>query len=410
MSKKINIKGAIVFQRSSLLALWLLVCLSACSGINSAAKSNLPHTSSSSATEQPKRAISVVDLQAVQGIEAIIPRLANYRAVLVGEQHTTYGDHLNQLAVIKHLHQQWPQMAIGLEFIQQPFQKVLDDYIARRLSERDMLRQTEWYQRWKYDFRLYRSIFEFARLNKIPLIALNVPTELTKRISKVGLQGLTAKERQQLPSTIDQSNTAYKAYLNDIFKLHLPPSSSSKSSATSGSKKANKHFEHFYQAQLAWDEGMAASAARYLLQDAKRRMVLLAGGGHMINRHGIPSRLERRINSKVAVVLNHNGEQPNASQGDFLLFSPAAKLPKAGLLGVFMRQAENGVILSTIMPKGAAKKAGLKKGDVLLAIDDNKVNGVSDVKLALLDAKPNEKKTVSILRGKKKLQKAVVLQ
>jgi uncharacterized iron-regulated protein len=314
-------------------------------------------------------------------------------------------------------------MAIGLEFVQQPFQKVLDEYVACRLSEFDMLQQTQWYKRWKYDFRLYRPIFEFAREQKIPLIALNIPTELTKRISKVGLNGLTPQQRQQLPKTIDKSNEVYEKHLKSVFNLHARVGHAHSSKKGNGKKQvnkqthkqnskhsANKSFDHFYEAQLAWDEGMAATAAAYLLKHPTDKMVVLAGGGHLINRHGIPARLERRIRSKVAVVLNDAGEQPTAENGDFLLLSPSAKLPKAGLLGILMRQENAGVVISTIIPNGAANKAGLKKGDILLAIADNKVKKMGEVKLLLLDAEPAEEKKVSILRGNKKLQKTLILE
>jgi len=414
---------------SHIIVIAMLVFLTACSAtkntVNVKALPKQPLLVENDEAEQEmlkseSRIISVLDLQAIKGIEAIAPKLATYRVVLVGESHTAYGDHLNQVAVIKSLHKQWQGMVIGLEFVQQPFQKVLDEYVACRLSEFDMLQQTEWYKRWKYDFRLYRPIFEFAREQKIPLIALNIPTELTKRISKVGLEGLTPQQRQQLPKTIDKSNAAYAKHLKSIFKLHSRAGHAhlikkGKNNKQQDSKhvtkhSANKRFEYFHEAQLAWDEGMAATAATYLLKHPMDKMVILAGGGHMINRHGIPARLERRIRSKVAVVLNDAGEQPTASKGDFLLLSSTAKLPKAGLLGILMRQEDAGVVISTLIANGAAKKAGLKEGDMLLSIADNTVKEMGDVKLLLLDAEPDEERTVSVLRGKKKLQKTLILQ
>lgn len=402
MFKRINVTTPFLFHGF----ITACVFLTACTGVDSVTKADLANEKSTPAPEN--RVISVLDLQAVKGIEAIAPKLANYRAVLVGESHTSYGDHLNQLAIINSLNKQWKGMAIGVEFVQQPFQQALDEYVACRLSEFDMLQKTQWYKRWKYDFRLYRPIFEFAREKKIPLIALNIPTELTKRISKVGLSGLTADERKQLPTTIDKSNSTYASHLKSIFNLHAHAGHTKQS--TKKAKKPDSGFERFYEAQLAWDEGMAATAAAYLLKHPTQKMVVLAGGGHMISRHGIPARLERRLLSKVAVVLNDAGEQPTAAKGDFLLLSPTATLPKAGLLGIVMRQEKKGVIISGLMPNGAAKKAGLKKGDVVVSIADSEVKEMSDVKLLLLDAEPDEKREVSVLRGNKKLQKTLILQ
>ncbi len=427
MFNQVDVKPTLFFSHCMVIV--MLIFLTACSTTKNIPEPLVPVANDEveqATLKQEDRVITALDLQAVKGLEAIVPKLATYRAVLIGENHTAYGDHLNQVAVIKSLHQQWKGMAIGLEFVQQPFQKTLDEYVACRLSEFDMLRQTQWYKRWKYDFRLYRPIFEFAREQKIPLIALNIPTELTKRISKVGLDGLTTQQRQQLPKTIDKSNKAYEKHLKSVFNRHARVGhvqsskkgkdnkqihkQSSKHVAKHSAHSANKRFDRFYEAQLAWDEGMAATAAAYLLKHPTDNMVVLAGGGHLINRHGIPARLERRIRSKVAVVLNDAGEQPAASNGDFLLLSSAAKLPKAGLLGILMRQENAGVVISTIIPNGAAQKAGLKEGDILLTIADNKVKEMGDVKLLLLDAEPAEEKTVSILRGNKKLQKTLILE
>ena len=48
--------------------------------------------------------------------------LAQNRVVFVGEMHDRYDHHLNQLAVLQALHQKNPNIAIGVEWFQQPFQ------------------------------------------------------------------------------------------------------------------------------------------------------------------------------------------------------------------------------------------------------------------------------------------------
>jgi len=168
----------------------------------------------SSATQ---RNINVIALSNTSTLASITPQLAQSKVVLVGESHTTYGDHLNQLAIIKNLSPHWKKMAIGLEFVQYPYQSALNDYIAGKITEKQMLRKTQWYERWRYDFRLYRPIFEYAKQQQIPLLALNTPREITKRISKVGIKGLSSVERAQLPKVIDTSNAEYKKALKTVY-------------------------------------------------------------------------------------------------------------------------------------------------------------------------------------------------
>jgi len=341
--------------------------------------------------------ISALNLNALQSLPSITPDLSKYRIVFVGERHDQYADHLNQLSIIKELFKHWKKnTTIGLEMIQQPFQGYLDRYIAGDISEREMLRGVEWYERWRYDFRLYRPIFSYAKANKIPLVALNIPKELTRKITKVGIEGLNSKERQYLPPLIDKSNPAYIKRITDVFGTHTRTSS--------------KGIAKFLDAQLAWDEGMAFSASNYLQKNPASRMIILAGAGHVINRSGIPNRLDRQLYSNSAVVLNNINEPLSPKQGDYLLFSPELNLPPQGLMGISMGDSKKGVLVKAVMPHGSALKAGILKGDMIIEIDGQKIKHSSDVKLWGLDKKPNTIATIKLRRNDKVLIKNIELK
>lgn len=369
-----------------------------------------PHSATSKS--QPKSTINnstaVIDLKKLSSLDSIAPKLAKHRTVFVGEIHTAYSDHLNQLAVIQKMHQHWQQnTSIGLEMVQQPFQSYLDDYIEGKINEREMLIGIEWYDRWVYDFRLYRPIFDYARKNQIPLLALNAPKELTRRITKVGIKGLSPKERKQLPANIDRSNKAYIKRISSVFAQHR----STKSKAV----------DKFIDAQLAWDEGMAYAAARYLKKHPQKRMVIIAGGGHVISGEGIPNRLDRMIDSKSVIVLNNVSDALKASQGDYLLDSPAQKLPLIGRIGIGMENSHSGVNISMVSPHGAAKKAGIKKGDVILSLDHSldlgldlgldkkKISNTVDVRLFMEKTKPDDMINITLKRNNKIFTKQLKL-
>ena len=110
------------------------------------------------------------------------------------------------------------------------------------------------FDRWRYDFRLYHPIFSYTKTNKIPL-ALNIPKELTRKIAKIGIKGLSKKERQQLPPLIDRSNKNYTKCITGVFSKH--------------SHTSNKDIAKFLDAQLAWDEGMEFAVAKYLVSPEK---------------------------------------------------------------------------------------------------------------------------------------------
>nr|VFJ86179.1 MAG: Haem-binding uptake, Tiki superfamily, ChaN [Candidatus Kentron sp. LFY] len=169
----------------------------------------------------------VIDLKALSKLDAIIPRLAEKRVVFIGETHTRLTDHINQLAIIRGLFERGKELAIGMEFFQQPFQAHLDDFVAGNLDDVNLLARTEYYERWRYDYRLYQPILDFARKQEIPLIALNVSSEIVRKVSEGGWDSLvkdgtlTDEERVQIPQTIDRSNTDYEKRLHGIFRQHV---------------------------------------------------------------------------------------------------------------------------------------------------------------------------------------------
>ena len=335
------------------------------------------------AAAQDRASFQAVDLNEPLALDLLVAQLATKRVVFVGEIHDRYDHHLNQLEIIKRLHELDPNLAIGVEYFQQPFQKQVDDYIEGRTSESEFLRATEYYQRWGYDYRLYAPIFRYARDQHIAVRALNVPTALTSAVAKVGIAGLSEQQRAYLPHQIEPADEEYKNRLRDAFEGHpgLKPDA----------------FNHFVEAQLVWDEGMAESAAAYLEANTGRRMVILAGAGHLEYGSGIPKRLERRTKVTYAIVLN-SGEDVEPHIADYFLLSHKRELPPGGVLGISLRETNGECRIASLSPGGAAEKAGLKKGDVLDGIDAVSVKTAADVHLAVWDKKPGDRVRVKVRR------------
>ncbi|NIP30071.1 MAG: hypothetical protein GTO02_07670, partial [Candidatus Dadabacteria bacterium] len=89
-----------------------------------------------------------------------------------------------------------------------------------RISEKELLNKTEYKKRWGHDYELYKPIIEFAKQNHIPIIALNIESEVIKNISKHSISNLDAYDLNKLPGHIDFTNKDYKKFLYDIFKQH----------------------------------------------------------------------------------------------------------------------------------------------------------------------------------------------
>jgi uncharacterized iron-regulated protein len=319
------------------------------------------------------------------GLSGVMPAMANHRVVFVGESHDRYDHHLAQLMVIRALHVRHPQLAIGLEFFQQPYQAVLDDYVAGRIDEAQMLRRSEYFSRWGYDYRLYRPIMRYAREQGIPLLALNLPRELTGRIGEVGLEGLNTSEQAQLPENIDRANAGYRQRLLTVFKQH--------------NGNTGHGFERFHEVQLAWDEGMAARAAGWLQAHPQGQLVVLAGSGHINADAAIPQRLQRRLPVDVAtVVLSGAGGAGSSVVGNYYLLTEEQRLPAAGLLGVMLDNGQQPPLITGFSKTSDAPRQGAQKGDRIVAINGQPISDYTDLKLALLERSPGDQVELGLLR------------
>ncbi len=380
---------------SALLAVSLIGALGACQSAPSAHSGSQAraHAQASAmpgpfteTVDQAYVAPRVLNLKDMPDLDGIVPQLAAKDVVFVGETHTRYDHHLNQLAIIERLHRRNPSIAIGMEFFQQPFQAHLDDFIAGTIDEREFLRRTEYYERWRFDYRLYKPILDFARERQIPVIALNVPKEITSKVSAGGLDSLSEEDREQIPAELDRDNEAYRERLMTVFSHHP------------GGEERN--FENFLSVQLLWDEGMAERAARYLAENPDRQLVVLAGSGHVAYGMGIPDRLSRRRDVDTAIVLQGIDGQLEPEMGDFLLLPEERHLPPAGKLGALLDSGENGVKVAAFVHGSAAEAAGIRQGDWILSLNGERVEQYADVKIALWNKKPGEQVTVQVRRAR----------
>jgi uncharacterized iron-regulated protein len=300
-----------------------------------------------------------------------LPQLSQARIVFIGEYHDNYAHHQNQLHLIQQLHKKAPPIAIGMEMFQKPFQSVLDAYISGEIDEKTMLQKSEYFSRWGYDYLLYRPIMIYAKTHHIPLIALNLPKEITKHISKNGLASLSKSEKAPLPKSLDFTDTAYKQRLLALFSdpKHLQAMP----------KKHRPNPEYLYQAQILWDETMAERAATYLQTHPETIMILLAGNGHLEYRVGIPNRVKRRIALPMQTILQDSDKSPH--KADHYLSPKPIMIKGTPKLGVML--STQGLEVLGVTEDSLAQKLGLQEGDRLLSLCDMPLLDIADLRLAL---------------------------
>ena len=350
-------------------------------------------------TEELLKEPVAVDLSTLKTLPYVVERVAGKKIIYVGETHDQFSHHVMQLEIIKDLHRRKRSIAIGMEMFQKPFQKVLDDYIEGKIDEREFLKGTEYFKRWGFDYHLYRPILQFARLEKISVVALNIRQEIVDKVFRSGLDSLSEEEKESVPSLMDFSDDAYKESLKKIFQAH--------------EDSKTKNVDFFYQAQILWDETMSESIDRLLRTHPDDQMIVLAGSGHLVYGSGIPKRTARRNGYSYAIILNDADLEKDIA--DYVLFPgpiPGLRSPK---LMTLLKEDKGKVQIAGFPPESNSEKAGMKVGDFILSIDHTPIHSIDDVKIELLFRKKDDKVKVRVLRktflgGPKKVDFGVSLQ
>lgn len=337
------------------------------------------------------------------------------RIVYLGETHDNPASHRLELEVLQGLVGLHPgRQALGMEMFVRSQQPALDRWVAGELDEKVFIKESRWYENWQMDFGYYRDLLNFARDRRIPVIALNAEKSLVAAVRTKSPDQLSATEKAQMPE-LDLTDPYQRGMVAAIFGEH---------------SHGGLQIDGFVRAQTVWDETMAESAARYLASPAGRdkHLLVVAGGNHVSNGFGIPRRVFRRLPASYVLIggqeINIPAEKQNRLMDvtlpefpmvpfDFLVYLSYEDLPETGVrLGVMMEPAPagRGLAVKSIVSGSNAERAGLKPGDLLLAIDGEALAESFDLIYAVKRKHPGDHATLKIERQGRTLEVDVLFQ
>ncbi|MFH1135890.1 MAG: ChaN family lipoprotein [Pseudomonadota bacterium] len=287
------------------------------------------------------------------------------RVVFIGEQHNHQAQHRHQLELLRALHGLDPRLALGLEVFSRPDQKLLDSWGQGELAEREFSRRVTDGILNLETLDVYFPILYFARREKIPILALNAPRSITGKIAREGLQALSPEERASIPGELVMGPDEYRERVAQAFSGHA----------------GHVDLDRFFAAQVAWDETMAQTLADYLASPAgrDRRVVVICGNEHVFRRHGLPSRLARRVGVSQVVLLglvSTESETLGPREADFAWVTAPEAPVKRPRLGVAL---EKDLTVSSVTAGSEAERIGLRTGDRLLELDGSELEGAMDL-------------------------------
>ncbi|HWQ95519.1 MAG TPA: ChaN family lipoprotein [Gammaproteobacteria bacterium] len=320
-------------------------------------------------------------------IPDLMTRLAQRRVVLLGELHDSFEHHRWQLQTLAALYAKQPDMVLGFEMFPRRVQDVLDRWVEGSLSEAEFLKQSEWHKVWNYDPSLYMPLFHFARMNRIPMLALNVDRGLTTKVREHGWDAMPENERQG----VSKPAPAQPAYLEELLGIYQ---THGRSDAKHGDTPKNAKpvalddpdFLRFVQGQQVWDRAMAETIARAVKKSSDALVVGILGAGHVMHRYGVPYQLEDLGVADSTVLLAWDQERdckdlkPGIAEAVFGIAAPA-EAAQAGKprLGVILDGAEGKVRIAKVMEDGVGDAAGIIANDVIIEMAGVKIKEAGEV-------------------------------
>jgi uncharacterized iron-regulated protein len=293
--------------------------------------------------------------------------LARRRVVLLGEGHDIPEHHRWQLQTIAALYAHHPRLVLGFEMFPRSVQPVLDRWVAGELTEAQLLRESDWRSIWGFDPQMYLPIFHFARMNRIPMQALNVSREFTRAVSERGFDAIPAREREGVTRPAKPLRE-YEDFLLESFAKH----GAGQEAADPAAMRADPRFRRFLESQLVWDRAMAERIVAALDRHPDALVVALMGTGHLMNGWGVPHQLRALGLRDPAVLLPWESEddcaglRPSYADAVFGLGGRSDKRRARPRLGIWLEPAPDGVLVRDLDQTGIGALAGLRSGDIVV--------------------------------------------
>ena len=211
--------------------------------------------------------------------------------IYIAEKHDEAFHHRFQEKIIRSLHRQGKPVTVGMEMIDLTQQAALDDYLDKRISWNEFVRRTAFDRGWGRTSPAYARVLSWCRRNEVPVIALNAPQTVTRKLARN--EPLTAEEKRLVP-TYPEPPGGFKQF----------------QTAMAGHTDAGS-LGGYYEAQRAWDQAMAGRILAWLPNHSGTLVVLL-GRFHADPWTGVPWYVARK--SHVAQVILFPARDPGVTE------------------------------------------------------------------------------------------------
>ena len=266
-----------------------------------------------------------------QTIDKIIEQAGKSDVVFLGENHDDAVAHALQMQIFKVAFDKYSKqkkLTLSLEMFERDVQTVLDEYLNGLITENHFLASSRPWGNYKND---YRPLVEFAKENKLEVVAANAPRRYVNMVSRTGrdsLNQLSPEAKNWLaPLPYGEPSEKYVAKFNALMGQMPDPATKQSPSP-------------IVYSQALWDATMAYSIAESLKKNKNELVIHLNGGFHTENRLGtVEHLLKYRPNTKILVVtLRYEDDfktfdkNKHADLGDFVILTEKPEDKKENLI------------------------------------------------------------------------------
>ena len=246
-------------------------------------------------------------------IDKIVSDMKDANVLFFGEEHNDSAGHYLENRIFRALHAQYgDKIALSMEMFETDGQLVLNEYLAGTIDEARFSRDIRLWSNYKD----YRPMIEYAKQNKIPVVAANPPRRYVSLVTRRGMRSLDslskAAKKFLPPLPYDTLTGRYREKFMDIMK------------GSPGSSSSN-----IYYSQSLWDAGMGYNVYKFLKENKRKKVFHCVGGFHTEEKLGTAAQLQMR-NRKLKILniasfsdasFNDPDWEKFSSRGDYLIIT-----------------------------------------------------------------------------------------
>ena len=212
-------------------------------------------------------------------IDQIVTACNDADVLFFGEEHNDSAGHFLETAIFKALHNQYgDKLALSMEMFETDCQLVLNEYLDGYISEERFIKEA---RSWS-NYKDYKPAVEFAKQNKLAVIAANPPRRYVNMVSRKGMKSL------------DSLSKASKKFLPPLPYDTAAGRYREKFSEFMGGGSPGTNNPRIYYSQNLWDAGMANSIYNYWRKNKSKKIFHLVGRFHCDEKLGTLSQLQKR--------------------------------------------------------------------------------------------------------------------